>query len=44
MAMCSVGTSCGAVMQEIGGARRRFKYATELPEALVVESPLGHRP
>jgi len=44
MAMCSVSTSCGAVMQELGGARHRFEYATKLPEELVLEiMEQGHR-
>lgn len=44
MAMCSIRTSCGAVMQELGGARYRFEYATRLPEELVLEiMEQGHR-
>jgi hypothetical protein len=44
MAMISVRTSCGAVMQELGGARHRFEYATNLPEELVAEiMNQGHR-
>ncbi len=44
MAMCSIRTSCGAAMQELGGARYRFEYATRLPEELVVEIVRqGHR-
>jgi hypothetical protein len=44
MAMCSVRTSCGAVMHGLGGARYKFDYATKLPEELVGEiMTQGHR-
>jgi len=44
MAMFSIRTSCAAVMQELGGARYRFEYATRLPEELVAEiMEQGHR-
>jgi hypothetical protein len=44
MAMCSIRTSCGAVMHELGGARYKFDYAAKLPEDLVGEiMTQGHR-
>lgn len=36
-AMDSVRTSCGAVMQELNGARHRFDYVSRMPEELLAE-------
>ena len=37
IAMSSVRTSCGAVMQELNGARSRFNYVARMPEELVAQ-------